>query len=178
MGILSTHLKKRMFLSVCAMNNISKQNFWKKVEFSSATSCGPCHCQKQAFIVIDFKFRSYLGNGCLGGDSVKGRLCVSCVMTRVMTVMFTLNSASLFGLCGLGIRFLFDRIGGMLGLLIGCLPLLVDLGVLLFSLCGIGLGLGFLWALGLAILVLFGVGLRLHLVVGGWGLFFRPTFRI
>jgi len=103
---------------------------------------------------------------------------VSCVITPVMTVKFTLNSASLFGLCRLGIWFLFDGIGRPLGLWGGCLPLLVDLGVLLFSLCGIGLGLGFLWALGLAILVLFGVGLRLHLVVGGWGLFFRPTSRI
>ena len=57
----------------------------------------------------------------------------------------------------------------------GCLPLLVDLGVVLFSLCGVGLELGLLWALGFAILVLFGVGLRLLLAVGGWGLFFRAT---
>ena len=167
MGILSTRLKKRTFLSVCAMNNISKQNFWKKVEISSATCCGPCHCQKQAFIVINFKFRLHLGNGCLSWLSVKGRLCVKCMITPVMMVKFTLNSASLFGLCGVGIQFLFDRIGGTLGLWSGCLPLLVDLRVLLFSLCGIGLGLGFLWALGLAILVLFGVGLRLFLAVGG-----------
>ena len=59
-----------------------------------------------------------------------------------------------------------------------CLPLLVDLGVLLFSLCGIGLGLGLLWALGFAILVLFGVGIRLHLAIAGRGLFFRATFWI
>ena len=72
-----------------------------------------------------------------------------------------------FGLCGLGIWFLFVVIGRPLGLWGGCLPLLVDLGVALFSLCGVGLGLRLLWALGFAILVLFGVGLRLLLAVGG-----------
>ena len=109
---------------------------------------------------------------------MKGRLCASCIITPVMTVKFTLNSTSFFGLCGLGIWFLFVGIGRPLGLWGGCLPLLVDLGVALFSLCGVGLGLGLLWALGSAILVLFGVGLRIHLVIGGWGLFFRATSEI
>ena len=100
---------------------------------------------------------------------------MSCMITPVMMVKFTLNSTSLFGLCGLFIQFLFVAIGRPLGLWGGCLPLLVDLGVALFSLCGVGLGLGLLWALGFAILVLFGVGLRLLLAVGGRGLFFRAT---
>ena len=100
---------------------------------------------------------------------------MSCMITAVMTVDFTLDSAFLFGLCGLGIWFLFAVIGRPLGLWGGCLPLLVDLGVALFSLCGVGLGLGLLWALGFAILILFGVGLRLLLAVGGQGLFFRAT---
>ena len=100
---------------------------------------------------------------------------MSCTITAVIAVDFTLDSTILFGLCGLGIWFLFVLSGRPFGLCSGGLWLLVALAVSLFNLCGVGLGLELTWAFGVALFILFSVGLGLPFVIRGQGHFFIAT---